>query len=87
LYTAWFNCTSKEERYFRVPVTQLKEPKGNGDMQARLKCTTYPWSQYMVMWAVDRFKRYGRKSGRGNLFLDQSIGNDENNTFQLKFLF
>jgi len=27
--------------------------------------------------AVDRFKRYGR--------LDQSIGNDETNTFQLKF--
>jgi len=23
----------------------------------------------MVMWAVDRFKRYGRQSGRGKLFL------------------
>jgi len=37
--------------------------------------------------AVDRFKRYGRKSGRGKFFfLGQSIG-IENNTFQLKFLF
>jgi len=29
----------------------------------------------MVMWAADRFKRYGR--------LGQSIGIDETNTFQL----
>jgi len=36
--------------------------------------------------AVDRFKRYGRYSGRANLFLDQSIGIDDTNTFQLKFL-
>jgi len=34
-----------------------------------------------------RFKRYGRYSGRGKLFLGQSIGIDENNTFQLTFLF
>jgi len=34
--------------------------------------------------AVDRLKRYGRKSGRGK-FLDQSVGIDEANTFQLKF--
>jgi len=32
--------------------------------------------------AVDIFKRYGR----GNFFLDQSIGIDETNTFKLKFL-
>jgi len=32
--------------------------------------------------AVDRFKRYGRYCGR-----DQSIGIDETNTFQFKFLF
>jgi len=30
-----------------------------------LPCASYPRSEYMVMWAVDRFKRYGRKSGRG----------------------
>jgi len=35
--------------------------------------------------AVDRLKRYGRESGRGTFFLDQSIGIDETNTFQLKF--
>jgi len=33
-----------------------------------------------------RFKRYGRWSGRANLFLDLSIGIDENNTLLLKFL-
>jgi len=37
----------------------------------------------MVKWAVDRYKLYGRKSGRGKLFLDQSIGIDETNTFHL----
>jgi len=36
--------------------------------------------------AVERFKRYWRKSGRGNFFLDQSIGIDKTKTFQLKFL-
>jgi len=47
---------------YHIPVTQLKGRKGNGDMQAAKRdwIATYPWSQYMVMWAVDRFKRYGR---------------------------
>jgi len=45
-------------------------------MQARLKGAIYPLSQYMVMWAEDRLK----------LFVDQSIGIDETNKFQLKFL-
>jgi len=35
--------------------------------------------------AIDRFKRYGRKSGRGKFFLNQSVGIDEANSFQLKF--
>jgi len=35
--------------------------------------------------AVDRFKRYGRWSVRGNIFFDQLIGINETNTFQLKF--
>jgi len=35
--------------------------------------------------AVDRFKRYGRVRGGMANFLDQSIGIDETNTFQLKF--
>jgi len=35
---------------------------------------------------VDRFKRYGRQNGGTDLSIcDQSIGNDETNTFQLKF--
>jgi len=32
---------------YHITVTQLKGQKGNGDMQ-------------VVMWAVDRFQRYGR---------------------------
>jgi len=38
--------------------------------------------------AVDRFKRYGRWSGSGKFIsigIDQSIGIDDTNTFQLKF--
>jgi len=27
---------------YHIPVTLLKGSKGNGDMQARLKCATYP---------------------------------------------
>jgi len=27
---------------YQISVTQLKWPKGNVDMQARLKCATYP---------------------------------------------
>jgi len=40
-------------------------------------------AQYMVMWAVDRFKLYGVRVGVANLFLDKAIGIDETNTFQL----
>jgi len=36
--------------------------------------------------AVDRFIRYGRWSGRGKFFLEQSIGIDDTNTFKLKFV-
>jgi len=39
----------------------------------------------MVMWAVDRFRSYGRLSGRGKLFWGQLIGIDETNTFHLTF--
>jgi len=64
---------------YQTPGTRLKGPKGNGDMQAAKR------SQYMVKWAVDRFRRYGRSKGRGKLFFGQSIGIDETNTYQLKF--
>jgi len=39
------------------------------------------------MWAVDRFRRYGRYSARGFFFWGQSIGIGETNTFQLKLFF
>jgi len=54
-------------------------------MQARLKCATYPRSEYMVIWAVDRLRRYERHRLRHFVGVDQSIGKDETNTFQLKF--
>jgi len=44
---------------YQVPVTQLKGRR-YASRKLRLKCATYPRSQYMIMWAVDRFKRYGR---------------------------
>jgi len=50
-----------EERYSRVPRLSdtrysANETKGKwkyASSKARLKCATYPCSQYMVMWAVD----------------------------------
>jgi len=52
-------------------------------------------ANYMVMWALDRFKRLGVRVGVANFFLYQSIGInekntrsmigiEENNTFKLK---
>jgi len=59
---------NKEERYSRVHRLSdtrysAKGTKGKwryASSKARLKCATYARSHYMVMWAVDRFKRYGR---------------------------
>jgi len=59
---------NKEERYGRVSRLSdtrysVKGTKGKwryASSKARLKCATYPRSQYMVMWAVDKFRRYGR---------------------------
>jgi len=42
-------------------------------MQARLKCAPYVCGRFL-----------GVKLGVANLFFGQSIGIDENNTFQLK---
>jgi len=50
----------KEESYSRVPRlsdTRYSAKRTQGkwryaSSKARLKCATYPWSQYMVMWAV-----------------------------------
>jgi len=39
-----------------------------------------PWSQYMVMWQIVKVVKVGVAN-----FLDQSIGIDGTNTFQLKF--
>jgi len=62
------NSKNKGERYGRVPRLSdsrysAKGTKGKWryvNSKARMKCATYPRSQYMVMWAVDRFRRYGR---------------------------
>jgi len=78
---------SRQDEYldYQIPFTQLKGPKKDGYMQAAKRdCNT---SQYMVMWAADRFKRYGRYSERAKLLLGQSIGIVETNTFQLQFCF
>jgi len=45
---------------YQVPVTQLKGPKGPCLQQGEIEMRHHPRSQYMVMWAVDRFKRYAR---------------------------
>jgi len=68
---------NKGERYSQVPRLSdtrysAKETKGKwryASSKARLKYATYPRSQYMDMWAVDRSRRYGRYSGRGTLSL------------------
>jgi len=62
------NGYNKGERYSQVPGLSdtrylAKGNKGKwryASSKSTLKCTTYPRSQYMVMWAVDRFKHYGR---------------------------
>jgi len=67
---------NKGNRYSRVPRLSdtrysAKGTKGKwryASSKARLKCGNYPRSQYMVMRAVDRFRRNGRWSGRGKLF-------------------
>jgi len=37
----------------------MKQKGSYASSKARMKCATYSCSQYMIMWAVDRFKRYG----------------------------
>jgi len=69
---------NKEERFSRVPRLSYTRYSAKGtkgkwryaSIKARLKCANYPRSQYMVMWAVDRLRRYGRWSGRGKLFFE-----------------
>jgi len=59
---------NKEKCYSQVPRLSdtrysAKGTKGKwryASSKARLKCATYPRSQYIVMWALDRSKRYGR---------------------------
>jgi len=46
---------------YQIPVTHLKGPKADGDMQAAKRAyNAPPLSQYMVMWAAGRFKSYVR---------------------------
>jgi len=71
---------NKGERYSRVP--RLSDTRYSAiwryaSSKARLKCATYRrYTDLSVM---------GVRVGVANLFLDQSIGIDETNTFQLKF--
>jgi len=81
---------NKEERYSRVPrlsdtrfsAKRTKRKWRYTSSKARLKCATYPWSQYMVMWQIVKVV----KVGVANFFLGQSISIDKNNSFQLTFL-
>jgi len=64
------NDPSSFVRFSNFPKTSGKQTRKNAIVEfleckyasnkARLKCATYPWSQYMIMWAVNRFKRCGR---------------------------
>jgi len=77
---------NKEECYGRVPRLSdtrysAKGTKGKwryASSKARLKCATYRRQTDLSVRGV----RVGVA-----IFLDQSIGIDDNNTFQLKFLF
>jgi len=75
----------KEERHSRVPRLSdtrysAKGTKGKWRYASSKARLIYPRSQYMVMCAVDWFKRYGVRVGVANFY--QSIGIDETNTFQ-----
>jgi len=78
-----FLFNNKEERYSRVPRLSDTRYLANGtkgkwrhaSSKARLKSATYwRWTDLSVM---------GVRVGVSNFFLDQSIGIDETNTFQL----
>jgi len=38
--------------------TQLKGQKGNQCSKARLKCATYPWSQYIATYPLSQYMDY-----------------------------
>jgi len=70
---------NKEERYSRVPRlsdTRYSAKWRYASSKARLKCATYRRKTDLSVMGV--------RVGMANFFLDQSIGVDENNTFQLK---
>jgi len=73
-YHALFNTHKLQARKNAIVVTQLKDPKGNGDMQAVKRDWNAPPIRDVNIWLC----------GRGKV-LGQSIGIDEKNTFQLNF--
>jgi len=80
-YFSWlFPIENKGERYSRVPRlsdTRYSAKWRYASSKARLKCATYRrYTDLSVM---------GVRVGVANFCLDQSIGIDETNTFQLKF--
>jgi len=57
-------------------------PKGNGDMQQQSEIEMRHLPGISIYGYVGgRQIRYARYSGRGNFFLNQSIGIDETSTF------
>jgi len=81
---------SKVFRYSEIPVTQLKEPKGDGDVQAAKRDCNAPPTRYLNIWLCGRqtdLSVMGVRVGVENFFLVQSIGTDETKSFQLKFVF
>jgi len=75
---------NKEERYSQVP--RLSDTRYSAKWTKRKwrYATTSPWSHYMGMCAVDVM---GVRVGVKTFFVGQPIGIDDNNTFQLQFLF
>jgi len=75
---------------YQIPVTQLKGPKGDGDVQAAKRDCNAPPTRYLNIWLCGRqtvLSVMGVGVGVANFFLVQSIGTDETKTFQLKSVF
>jgi len=77
-----------EHLNFQIPVTQLKGPKGVGDMQAEKRDCNAPPTPDLKIWIRGRQTVLSDMgvSRRGKLLLGQSIGIVETNRFQLKFI-
>jgi len=62
MFKTWKNAIVEYLDY-QIPVTQLKGPKGDGDMRAAKRNWKAPPTRDLNIWlcvAVDRFRRYWR---------------------------